>query len=53
MNPPFYKGSFLARNSVAYLLYQAAVKSTDKKDWKKLDEHMKQVDQNYQKLHNA
>jgi len=52
MNLPFYKGCFLARNSAAYLLYQTAMKSADKKDWKKLDEHMKQVDENYRKLHN-
>lgn len=51
MTLPYYKDSFLARNSVAYLLYQTAVKSGDKKDWKKLDEHMKQVNDSYRKLH--
>jgi hypothetical protein len=51
MNLPFYRGSFLARTSVAFLLYEAAKKSGDPKDWKKLDTHMRQLDIEYEKLH--
>lgn len=39
-----YKGEWLSKNSDAYKLYEA-------QEWKKLDEHMKLVNQQFIALH--
>jgi Zn-dependent M32 family carboxypeptidase len=42
MSDVIYDGYILAKNSVAYELWQEAKKSND---WKKLKQHMKELDQ--------
>ncbi len=41
----YYKDSYLAKNSLAYELYQQWQKTKDAKDKKALDQHMKRLDQ--------
>lgn len=45
-----YKGSWLQPNSYAYLLYELYQKSGKNEDKKKLDDHIKQVELDYNKL---
>jgi len=49
-NAVFYKDSWLAKTSQAYLLYEVWQKTKDNKDRKKLDDHVKDVDQKYKQL---
>lgn len=49
-NAVLYKGSWLMPNSTAKELYDTYRKSNDNKDRKKLDDHMKVVEQNYKNL---
>lgn len=47
--PVKYKGQWLHKNSQAYDLYKLA--QTDPDYQKRLDQHMKQLEQNYKQLH--
>lgn len=46
-----YKHHNLATNSHAYELLEAYRRSGDPKDQKKLDQHLKELHRNYDKLH--
>lgn len=46
-----YKNERLAKGSKAFELWEAAEKSKKPEDWKKLDKHMKQINQEYKDLH--
>lgn len=46
-----YKHYNLATNSHAYELLQAWERSKKAEDQKKLDQHLKELDRNYEKLH--
>lgn len=50
---PTYRDSTLAKGSLALQLYQEWQKSKKPEDKKKLDQHMKQVEDNYRKLSNV
>lgn len=47
-NAVWYKDCWLCRGSTAYELHEAALR--DPKEWKKLEQHMKQLDANERKL---
>ncbi len=46
-----YKNERIAKGSKAFELWLVADKSKDPKDWKSLDKHMKQINQDYKDLH--
>ena len=46
----FYRGCILAKGSKALELYEQYRKTNDNKDRKKLDDHMKQVENTYNLL---
>lgn len=46
-----YKHYNLATNSYAYELLEAYRKSNKPEDQRKLDQHLKQLDRDYEKLH--
>lgn len=50
---PTYRYSTLAKGSEAFRLYQEWQKSGKPEDKKKLDQHMKQVEDKYRKLLNV